>query len=100
MNADIESGVEHGGLLLEFSNAVMGDDDERLTHARQSILGAFGEAGLHEAVATAANFNQMDRIADSTGIPLDPGARETMTELGREIGTVHFASAKNTLQLL
>lgn len=98
--ADVESGIEHGALLIEFSNAVMGDDETRLARAREGVRAALGDRGWAEAAAIAANFNQMDRIADATGIPLDAPGRKTMTELGRAIGTVHFASAKNTLQLL
>ncbi len=96
----VESGVEHGDRLVEFSNAVMNDDEARLERARLAVREALGDAGWHEAAAVAANFNQMDRIADATGIPIDAFGREAMTELGREIGTVNFASAKNTLQLL
>lgn len=96
----VESGVEHGALLIEFANAVMGDDEPRLARAREGVRAVLGDAGWAEAAAIAANFNQMDRIADSTGIPLDAGGRKMMSELGREIGSVNFASAKNTLELL
>ena len=96
----VESGVEHGALLLEFSDAVMGNDRARLERAREALRATLGDAGFHEAAATAANFNQMDRIADATGIPLDPGSRAPMSELGRLIGSDRFASAKNTLQRL
>lgn len=96
----VESGVEHGALLIEFSNAVMADDDERLARAREELRRTVGDAGFHETAATVANFNQMDRIADATGIPLDAGGRRAMAELGQEIGTDRFASAKNTLQRL
>ncbi|NNL85177.1 MAG: hypothetical protein HKP27_05965 [Myxococcales bacterium] len=93
--------MEHGALLVEFSNAIMSDDEERLGRARDAVRETLGDTGWHEATATAANFNQMDRIADSTGIPLDAGpGRAMMTEMGREIGSVNFASAKNTLQRL
>ena len=78
----------------------MGDDESRLVDAQRALCAALGDTGWHEAAATAANFNQMDRIADSTGIPLDAGGRQMMTEVGREIGAVNFASAKNTLQRL
>ena len=96
----MESGVEDGAVLVEFSNAVMGDDEARLERARSAVRAALGDAGWVEAAAVAANFNQMDRIADSTGIPHDAAMRGLFTEMGREIGTVHFASVKNTLQLL
>ena len=74
--------------------------EDRLERARDALRAALGDAGWHEASAVAANFNQMDRIADSTGIPSDVAIRATMAELGQELGTVNFASAKSTLQRL
>ncbi len=73
--------------MVEFSNAVMGDDEARLARAVATLRDTVGDAGWHEAAATAATFNQMDRIADATGIPIDAAAREMITEVGREIGT-------------
>ena len=76
------------------------DDEARLARAVATLRDTVGDAGWHEAAATAATFNQMDRIADATGIPIDADAREMITEVGREIGAENFASAKNTLQRL
>ncbi len=94
----IESGIEHDTVLIEFSNAVMGPDEGRLDRARDALRRAVGDAGFHETAAVAANFNQMDRIADSTGIPLDGGP--PMIEVGKQIGTDRFVSAQNTLRHL
>lgn len=77
---------------------MMGDDEERLARSRERVRELLGDAAWHEAAATVANFNQMDRIADSTGIPLDPPGRKMMTAVGREIGTDAFRSAQNTLK--
>ena len=90
--------MPEGEVLVEFSNAVMADDEARLERARQGVRDALGEAASVEAAAVAANFNQMDRIADSTGIPLDGGP--PMIEVGKQIGTDRFVSAQNTLRHL
>ena len=65
------SGVESGELLIEFANAVMSSGSERLDAARAAILERMGAKALVECAAIAANFNQMVRIADATGIPID-----------------------------
>ena len=96
----VASGVDQGELLVDYSNAVMAPDEALLDKLRGEVRAAVGDAGFTEAAATAANFNQMDRIADSTGIPSDVAIRATMAELGQELGTVNFASAKSTLQRL
>ncbi len=90
--------MSHGSLLLEYTDAMMGEDEERLARSRDQIRAQLGDSGWHEAAATVANFNQMDRIADSTGIPLDPPGRKMMTAVGREIGSDAFRSAQNTLK--
>ena len=86
--------------MIEFANAVMGDDEARLLQACAVLRETLGDGAWHEAAATAANFNQMDRIADTTGIPSDAPLRNVFVEVGREIGSVNFVSAKRTLQLL
>ncbi len=39
--------------------------------ARQAVIDAMGPAALVDAAAVAATFSTIDRIADSTGIPID-----------------------------
>lgn len=91
------SGVEHGDLLLEFANAVMNADDARLDHARQEIFDSMGAKALVECAAIAANFNQMVRIADSTGIPIDSMAIGMTAATRETLDINHFKSARNTL---
>ncbi|NNL84678.1 MAG: hypothetical protein HKP27_03450 [Myxococcales bacterium] len=89
--------MDHGELLIEFADAVMSPDEVRLDAARAAVVDAMGGAALVEAAAIAANFNQMVRIADSTGIPIDRPALG-MTAATREILDInHFHSAVNTL---
>lgn len=92
-----ESGVEHGDLLIEFANAVMGAGMERLDTARAAILEQMGAKALVECAAVAANFNQMVRIADSTGIPIDAMAMGMTAPTRETLDINHFKSAQNTL---
>ena len=92
-----ESGVEHGALLIEFANAVMTPGTERLDAARAAVLGALGPKALVECAAVAANFNQMVRIADSTGIPIDAPALGMTAATRETLDIDHFHSARNTL---
>jgi len=93
----LKVGVEHEDLLVEFADAVMRPDEGRLTTAREAILEEMGAVALVEAAAVAGNFNQMVRIADSTGIPIDSMAMQ-MTEPTRELLDInHYHSARNTL---
>jgi hypothetical protein len=65
------SGVEHGTLLLAFAEAMVGEDDEALTHVRHAVIEGMSPAAMVDAAGVASNFERMVRIADATGIPLD-----------------------------
>ncbi len=91
-----DGGVTHGDTLLGFAEAVVGEDGGALDHYRQVVLDKLGQKGLVDSAAVVATFNMMDRIADSTGIPLD-GMLDVMTvDMRAEIGVDRFASAVNT----
>ena len=43
-----------------------------------------------------ASFNVVDRIADATGIPLDPMLEAMSGDVPKELGLTRFPSAANT----
>jgi len=63
--------VPYGRLLVAFAEAVLGADDGALAQAR-AALAALGPAGLVDAAGVVGLFNAIDRVADATGIPLEP----------------------------
>ena len=67
-----DGGVPHGRLLIRFAEAVVQGEDTELDAARRGLIAALGSAGLVDAAAVAALFNAIDRVADATGIPLEP----------------------------
>ena len=66
-----DGGVPHGRLLVEFAEAVLGEDEEALARARATIREAIGAAGLADAAGVVGLFDAIDRVADATGIPLE-----------------------------
>jgi len=91
-----DSGVAYGETLLRFVEAVMGDEEDALRHSRQELLEKLGSEELVDSAAVIATFNKMDRIADSTGIPLDGMLDVTTIDIRSEIGLDRFPSAANT----
>jgi hypothetical protein len=69
--AAASSGVEHGQLLIAFAEAMVGEDDDALTHVRYAVIEALSPEAMVDAAGVASNFERMVRIADATGIPLD-----------------------------
>jgi hypothetical protein len=87
-------GVEHGALLLAFTNAVqIGTPDP--VAARAQLRDAVGAEGLHEAAATVAVFNGLVRVADGTGIQLDAGVSALSADDRERLGIDGFAGAAN-----
>jgi len=91
-----DSGVPHGKALVRFAESVLGEDEIAVASSRQEVLDKVGPEGFVDAAAVVATFSTVDRIADSTGIPLD-GMLDVMTvDMRTQIGLDRFSSAANT----
>ena len=94
MTGDATSGVPAGGVLAAFAEAIITGDDI-LPQARSAVVAALGDAAMIDAAGVVAGFNGITRIADATGIPLEPAkADETETWRG-ELGIDDFAKMKS-----
>ena len=91
-----DAGVEHGGRLLAFTDAAMGEDDALLDRERRALCAVLSAEAFVDACALVAAFNVVDRIADATGIPLDPMLQAASGEVRAELGLARFGSAANT----
>lgn len=76
----------------------MADDGERMASERRALIDLLGDEAFVDVVATIAAFNVVDRVADATGIPLDPLMRAMSADVRQELGLSRFASAANTPQ--
>jgi len=91
-----DAGVPHGRLLVEFAEAVLGEDEVALTRARAALSEAIGPAGLVDAAAVVGLFNAIDRVADATGIPLEAERAEVSADLRAALGVDRFDVATRT----
>jgi hypothetical protein len=91
-----DAGVEHGARLLAFTNAVMGDDEPALVRERAALCSVLSPEAFVETCAVVAAFNVVDRIADATGIPLDPMMLAMSTDVRQQLDLSRFGSAANT----
>jgi hypothetical protein len=72
MRGDPASDVPHGGELLAFADAELRGEETALTRAREAVRLAVGGLGLSDAAGVIGGFDGISRIADATGIPLEP----------------------------
>lgn len=88
-------GVPHGDRLIEFAEAVLADNDEQLLRVRSVLRGSLGDAALVDAAAVVGFFNAIDRVADATGIPLDPERVPQTADFRAALGLDAFAQARS-----
>jgi hypothetical protein len=91
-----DAGVEHGARLIAFTEAVMGRDEEQLAAERAALRAVLSPEAFADVAAVIGSFNVVDRIADSTGIPLDDMMRAASQEVRAELDLARFASSANT----
>jgi hypothetical protein len=93
---DGDGGVPHGKLLIGFAEAVLSDDGIALTRARGALQEALGAAGLVDAAGVVGLFNAIDRVADATGIPLEPEKAAASADFRAALDLDRFAVGDRT----
>jgi hypothetical protein len=88
-----DAGVPDSRLLVEFAEAVLGEDDAALSRLRAAMLTALGPQGLVDAAAIVGLFDAIDRVADATGIPLEADKRAQSADIRSALGLDRFAVA-------
>ena len=86
VDGDGDSGVPHGRALLDFAEAVIGGTDAEIGDARDKLVDAVGADGFVDAAGVVASFNAVVRIADATGIPIEPFKLEKTVEERAALG--------------
>jgi hypothetical protein len=84
-------------LLVDYADAVLGDDDERLRRIQSEIRAEMGDAALVDAAAIAATFNAIDRVADSTGIPIEEAKVDSTADFRASLGINAFAENRGEI---
>ena len=93
VNGEGDGGVTQGAALIRFAEAVVAGSDADLAAARQGLLAALGPAGFVDAAAVAALFNAIDRVADATGIPLEPEKAAATADFRPALGIGKYVEA-------
>ena len=87
-NPAIESGIPHGALLLGFVEAVLTRGDAEAL--RRELVEAVGSDGLMAVAGVVGNFSMMNRIADSTGMPVGKGSLARTADVRESLGLDRF----------
>lgn len=87
-------GVPAGAELAAFAEALLGADTDILDNAIQALRNSVGDEGWVDAAGVAATFNAIDRLADSTGIPLEEKKAELSADFRNAIGLNAFSNGR------
>ena len=88
------TGVANGDVLLRFVDAALGRDVALLEAARSVTVGLIGLAGMSDAAAVIGGFDGITRIADATGIPVEPAKAEGAADFIAALGIGRFRAEK------
>ena len=92
-----DGGVTHGRLLVEFAEAVLGDDDQKIAEVRGRMATELGSDALVDSAGVVALFNAIDRVADATGTPLEDVKVEKSVDFRETLGINDFYSAEGKI---
>src|SRR4051794_5835640 len=84
------SGLDRGATLAALVEACIARRWDELGALCGAAEAAIGLDAVRDALIVAAGFNGITRIADATGIPLDPSTAAATQALCREIGIDRF----------
>lgn len=88
------TGVAAGEILLAFANAALGRNPAILQTARQAVIQSVGTVGLIDAAAVIGGFDGITRIADATGIPLEPAKAAEAADFIENLGLGKYRAEK------
>lgn len=94
MNGNPTSGIPAAGILFAFAEAIV-TGSGTLAQARSAVVAALGEAAMIDAAAVVAGFNGITRIADATGIQLEPAKAEETEPWRAALGIDGFGDLKS-----
>ena len=91
-----DAGVSNGARLLAFTEAVMCDDEAVLARERAALRAVLTPNCFVDVAGVIAAFNVVDRVADATGIPLEPGKAAASADFRAALDLDRFAVAART----
>ena len=88
---DGDGGVPDGDVLIALAEALPRGEWDAVARCREAVADRLGAQSAVDAVAIAAMFNGITRVADGTGIPLDPSTESLTGEMRTDTGIDAFA---------
>ena len=95
---DSDPGVDHASHLRLLTETAIEGRWEELAAIRDAATAAMGEQAMVDTLTVAAGFNGITRVADATGIPLDPTTQQVTGSMRAQTGIDAFDYAAKSAQ--
>ena len=94
MDGKSETGVAGAAELIALADAAIAGETAPLERARAAVTKRLGADAMIDAAAVIAGFDGITRVADATGIPLEPSRAADTVDLRARLSIDAFATAK------
>ena len=95
-DSDADFSVDEEVFLLELAEAVFSGDSARLSFMRGKGSSVLGEQALVDAIAVAAGFNGITKIANATGLPLDADTEASTVDMRQQTNIDNFGDTRKS----
>ena len=94
MDGTTDIGVAAAAELIGLADAALTGDAASLERGRAALTRRLGLNATIDAAAVIAGFDGITRVADATGIPLEPSRAADTADLRARLAIDDFAKAK------
>ena len=94
MSGSGDVGVTAAAELLAFADAAVRRNDKAVLLSRSSVITVLGEPAMLDAAGVIGGFDGITRVADATGIPLEPAKAEQTADFRMTLGIDRFQREK------
>ena len=95
MDGMTDTGVPHWQALVALVDATVARDATAVARARTMLVASMGHAAMIDAAAVIGGFDGITKVADATGIPLEPGKAEVSAAWRDSLGVDRFVTEKS-----
>ena len=95
---DANLGLEFESEILALTDAVCRGEPDELAKVRAETEAAMGAQKTVDVIMVAAGFSGITKIANGTGLHLDPDTESSTLEMRHETGIENFSEAEKSKQ--
>ena len=94
MDGATDIGVPYWAELVALVDATIARDSTAASAARIALIAAIGRPAMLDTAAVIGGFDGITKIADATGIPLEPGKAAESADWRTSLGIDRFGAEK------